>query len=288
MLMLNIVIAFIVLVIATVTDLKKREVPDYISYGLIFVSLTSTLLYSIIYSDYNVLVQSLLGFIIGLIIAFSMFYLGQWGGGDSKLIMGLGAVFGFNVFPLFGETNYWLLILLANIILLGAIYGMVWSIFLAIRNRKLFMKKTAELMNKKTILWMRRIILALVIVLLAVTWFLVPGEYKMLIIGFIAMFYVVFYIWLFVKIIEESCMVKSIPVPKLTEGDWIYENVYNNKTLITGPKDLGVSKKQIVTLMGLYKKKKILSVKIKEGIPFIPAFLLAFIATMILYYVGIF
>jgi len=98
MLLIAIIIAFVALVISTITDIKKREVPDYISYGLTFIALGISVIYSIVYLDYTYISQSIMGFIVGLIIAYAMFYMGQWGGGDSKLIMGLGAVLGFNFF----------------------------------------------------------------------------------------------------------------------------------------------------------------------------------------------
>ncbi|GIU69536.1 MAG: hypothetical protein KatS3mg002_0772 [Candidatus Woesearchaeota archaeon] len=57
----------------------------------------------------------------------------------------------------------------------------------------------------------------------------------------------------------------------------------SERKYITGPKDLGISKEQIELL----KKSKIKKVLVKEGIPFIPAFLIAFILTMIMYYLKI-
>ena len=140
MIWISIIIALIVLIIGSITDIKKREVHDFVSYGLIFAAFGAALLYSIIYWDYTVLAQTAMGFIIGVIIAYGMFYLGQWGGGDSKLIMGLGAVLGFNVFAIFGAKDYWLLIMLVNIVFVGAIYGLIWSIYLAIKHKKAFMK----------------------------------------------------------------------------------------------------------------------------------------------------
>jgi len=287
MLWIAIIIAFIALCIASITDIQKREVPDYISYGLMFVAGVISLLYSIINHDYAYLAQSLLGFIVGLIIAYAMFYLGQWGGGDSKLIMGLGAIIGFNIFPIFGADNFWLLIFVANIVLFGAVYGLVWSIALAIKNRKVFMKSLVAWSHKKQILYTRRLVMILTLLLLLIALLFIPIEYKLMMLSFIAMFYIIFYVWLFVKVIEESCMVKDIPISKLTEGDWIYKDVYIGKKRITGPKDLGVSREQIELLKKYFKKGKTKTVTIKEGIPFIPAFLIAFVATVLIWYLGV-
>jgi prepilin signal peptidase PulO-like enzyme (type II secretory pathway) len=44
---------------------------------------------------------------------------------------------------------------------------------------------------------------------------------------------------------------------------------------------LGIEKKQIEQLIRLKKKGKIDTIRIKEGIPFVPGFLLAFIAALV-------
>jgi len=291
MILIAIILTFVALLISTITDLKKREVPDYISYGLIFIAFAIAVIYSIINWEYIYLAQSVMGLIVGIIIAYTMFYLGQWGGGDSKLIMGIGAIMGFNIFNLFninifGENNFWLLIMLANIIFFGAAYGLAWSIVLAIKNRKVFIKSLDSWIHKREILMARRIIMAAVIIILIILFTIVPQEYRILLLSFTAILYITFYVWIFVKIIEETCMIKDIPVGRLTEGDWIYKEVRVGKKYITGPKDLGVSREQITELKRYCAKGKIKTVTIKEGIPFIPAFLLAFVATVIIYYIS--
>ena len=90
-----------------------------------------------------------------------------------------------------------------------------------------------------------------------------------------------FYMWLFVKAIEKVAMLKYVTPDKLTEGDWIAQEVKYKGKVITGPKDLGIEKKQIKKLVSLYKKKKLKKILIKEGIPFVPSFLIAFIITII-------
>ncbi|HYD03710.1 MAG TPA: A24 family peptidase [Alphaproteobacteria bacterium] len=287
MILIAFIIAFIALVIASITDLKKREVPDYISYGLMFTAFAISIIYSVVNYEYTYFAQALMGFVIGLIIAYSMFYLGQWGGGDSKLIMGLGAILGFNVFRMFGEYNFTLLILLANIILFGALYGLAWSIFLAIKKRKIFAKSLKIWLAKKEIIISRRIVLGLITIMFILTVTIMPQEYLIPLLSFIILFYFIFYVWLFVKVIEESCMIKDVLVKDLTEGDWIYKDVIIKGKKIVGPKDLGISREQIETLKKYSSKKMIKTVTIKEGIPFVPAFLIAFIATMIVHYTGI-
>ena len=286
MLWISALVAFIALLIGSITDFQKREVHDYVSYSLIFAGFGISIIYSILTGTFYIL-QTVMGFGIGVGLAYAMFYLGQWGGGDSKLLMGLGAVFGFNIFniySIFGEKNLLFMLFLINVIIAGAVYGLLFSVYLAIKHRKQFIKNIKVWADKKEIKLARIILLTFTVVSALIIIFLIPQEYKLVFLSIVALLFFIFYIWLFVKIIEESCMIKSIPVSKLTEGDWIYEDVYIGKKYITGPKDLGISKKQINLLKN---NKKIKTVLIKEGIPFIPAFLIAFILTIVMYYLRI-
>jgi Flp pilus assembly protein protease CpaA len=288
MLLIAIIIATIILILASITDLQKREVPDYLSYGLMFIAFAISITYTVIYHEYSYLMNSIMGFTVGVSMAYLMFYLGQWGGGDSKLLMGLGAIIGFNVFKIFGNNNFWLILLMLNIIFIGAAYGLIWSITLAIIKRKIFVKNLKLWLNKREIIITKRILLGVIVILTSLIILVVPKEYKLIMLLFVVILYLLFYLWLFVKVIEETCMIKEIPIVKLTEGDWIYKNIYINKKLITGPKDLGISREQIILLKKYASHGKIKTITIKEGIPFIPAFLFAFIATIIIYYLKIF
>ena len=53
------------------------------------------------------------------------------------------------------------------------------------------------------------------------------------------------YLFLFIKTVEAAAMLKLIPPEELTEGDWIANNVNYKGKYITGPEDLGISKKKI-------------------------------------------
>jgi len=137
MFLLTNVTAFISLIIASITDIKTREVPDWLNYGLIVFGLGSRLIYSIVLSDFSFFSYGLAGFFVFFIIANLMFYSAQWGGGDSKLLMGLGAVIGLNFN--FSEIPF-ILIFWINIIVVGSVYGLFWSFVVAFKNRKNFLK----------------------------------------------------------------------------------------------------------------------------------------------------
>ena len=81
----------------------------------------------------------------------------------------------------------------------------------------------------------------------------------------------------FVKSVEKSCMYEKISTSKLTEGDWIAEDIYKNKKLFLSKNNIGVTKEQINFIKKI--KKEIL---VKNGLPFVPSFLIAVIISLIL------
>jgi hypothetical protein len=205
-----------------------------------------------------------------------MYRLGQWGGGDSKMIMGLGALIGLEL-----NINNFLLGFFINIMLVGSIYGIIWSTILAIKNKKEFSKTLKKILaNKK--LKKTRIYLLVISLIFAILLSLtknpaviIPTIVLVLLINF------TYYLWAFVKAVEKVCMYKYVTPDKLTEGDWIVKEIKINKEYICGPKDLGIEESQIKRLIKLWKKEKIKKILIKDGMPFVPSFLIAFIVTMI-------
>ncbi|MEK6938658.1 MAG: prepilin peptidase, partial [Nanoarchaeota archaeon] len=84
-----IVVTLFALIIASYCDLKWREVPDWISYGLIFAALGIRAIFSLS-SGWEIFISGALGFGVFLGLSCLLYYSYQWGGGDSKLLMGMG------------------------------------------------------------------------------------------------------------------------------------------------------------------------------------------------------
>jgi len=78
------------IVVATVCDLRSREIPDSISIGLLGIGLVGALTGLSGLSG----IEAILGLLLGLLVTIPWFYLGGIGGGDVKLIAGLGSIFG--------------------------------------------------------------------------------------------------------------------------------------------------------------------------------------------------
>ncbi len=266
------IIALSWLVYASIQDLKTREVPDWLSYSLIIIALVAAILKSILLKNPFILV-SLFSFFLFLALGSLLYYTKQFGGGDVKLLAGLGALI-----PVYPELllKYFnpnldlpfFLILIINIILFGALYSLVYGIYLIIKNKNKIKLKNYKI-NK---------IYFIISLALVILQFLFNDILIKLFIIFLALISLITpYLLLFVKIIEKNILIKKIPLAKLTEGDWIVNNIYHKGKLIYNKNSPGITNAQIL----LFKKLKFKYVTIKEGLPFIPSFLLALIASLI-------
>ncbi len=268
------VILLIGILIATYRDIKIREVPDTVSYGLIIIGLLGGLCIAIVEKDVMIFIQHLAGFGIGALIGTIMYYTRQWGGGDAKLMMGVGAIVGFWL------NNYILIAFFFLLIICGAIYGVIVTAWLAlITHRKKFIPTFTSIIRKPKVHTTRIMLVIIGIIFIGISFF-VSFEFKILI-GFLLLaMYLLTYAWIFSKAAEESIFIKEYKVSKLTEGDWLAEDIKSGKKVLVSKETPGITKEQIALL----KKKGIKTVMVKEGIPFVPAFLFAYILLLILQY----
>jgi prepilin signal peptidase PulO-like enzyme (type II secretory pathway) len=79
------------------------------------------------------------------------------------------------------------------------------------------------------------------------------------------------YLYLYVKSVDESSMVRKVKTSKLTVGDWLYKDVKVGKKLIKANWD-GLLEEDIKLLR---KNKK--EVLVRYGIQFAPVFLISYL-----------
>ena len=79
---------FIAFTLASIEDLRKREVYDYINFSLAFFILIVGVLHSLILGSFDPIKYVGFGMIIGFAFGAFLFYLGIWGGGDAKFLLG--------------------------------------------------------------------------------------------------------------------------------------------------------------------------------------------------------
>ncbi len=263
---------FLALIILSVLDVKNREVPDWLNYGLIFAALGIRLICSFLHSDWLFFVYGILGLAIFTAFSYLFYYLGQWGGGDAKTFMAIGAVIGIN----WNDFSFPLVFLLCAVFA-GAIYGLVYSIVIALKRKKLFAPAFKKMNSKfrlsKINAWTAVICFCLVLLLMILNYQI----FAVFVFGISLFFIFSVNVWVFIKTAEESCMMKLVEPEKLTEGDWLVDNVKCRGKIIVKKSNIGLEMKDIKKLIELRKKHKLNKVLVKEGIPFEPAFLMGFV-----------
>ncbi|MBN2453990.1 prepilin peptidase [Candidatus Woesearchaeota archaeon] len=280
MFLITTIAALAALLAASWSDIRTREVPDWLNYSLIAVGLANGFIASILFKTWTFAAFSLAGLLIFVGLAYLMFYAGQWGGGDSKLIMGLGALFGFEFslqYP-FVDSSGFLIAFWLNTLLAGVTYAVIWSIVLALRNTDKVKAKFFEEMRKLRM--SRNTVIVITIALVLLSLFTDDKGIRMALFMLAVLGFVSFYLLVLVRSVERSCMFKLRAPSQLTEGDWIAKEVRVSGNYICGPKDLGISKKQIARLVMLARRGKVSKILIKEGIPFVPSFLAGFLMTL--------
>jgi len=279
-------IALLGIILGSFTDIRTREVPDWINYSLVVSGLGLRLIYSFVFNEASYIIDGITGFLLFFGIACLMFYTGQWGGGDSKMLMGVGALLGLPVsLPLSQMISNWtnepplLLLFLLYSLVFGAVYGLIWSLGLAVINRKAFSKEFRLISTSyNKMKWI--LIISLVILFFVTQAYVESSALSVIIYGMSIIFVIMLYLLIFIKAIEKTCMIRSVDPKNLTVGDWIVEDIKYKGEIIAAKKDLGLQQKQIDKLIKLKNKGIIKKVIIKIGIPFVPSFLISMIITI--------
>jgi len=267
------VLGAVYLALASAQDIKKREVANWLSFSLIIFGIFYRISYSLWSEDLNFLIQGLMGTAIFVGLGFAMYYGRFFAGGDAKLIMALGAI--IFVFGTFAENLISAITFLAFILIAGAVYGSVFSLVLAIKSRENFKREFFKLTKAK---WkIIQISWFFAIVSLALAWFLKEEILFLLPL----MIFVVPWVYIYAKAVDEGCMIFPTDVNRLVEGDWLYKDVKISSGKIIKQNWEGLSSEEI----GQLKKSSVKSVLIRQGIPFVPPI---FIAYLVWVYIVIF
>lgn len=263
-------VAFLLLGAASYSDIRTREVPDWVNFSGIIAGLGIRAVWSIQRNDWGVLGWGALGFIVFLAMSVVMYYSRQWGGGDSKLLMAMGALLGLEFAKSGAGFGFLIWAVFA-----GALYGMAWSIVLAVLNWKAFSSRFLAI--RRSVSWANIPVLAVFIFGFVLAIATDDNLLRVLMLMIALIVPVLFYTAIGVKAVEKCCMYRTILPSQLTEGDWVAGIVKVKGKYICGPKDLGITKAQI----RLLKKLRVKSVLVRDGIPFVPSFLLAFILLLV-------
>jgi hypothetical protein len=238
-------------------DLKRREVDNWLNLFLMIGGIVFVFFGAILSRDFDVIFH----FGVLLVVMFgvmNLFYYGRvFAGGDAKLLVAMTAFF-------IGASFYGSLvsigIFLFFLMLSGSVYGLIYSGFLYYRN---FNKVNLE---------MGRIVRSFGI------WHLAFGSVILIVLGFVnfvfllsgILMFLFLGLYVFSKGLENVSMIREVLGSELREGDWLVDDVGVGEKVVRADWD-GLSLEDI----DLLKRKK--RVLIKEGLPFVPAFLIAFL-----------
>ncbi|MEK6917543.1 MAG: A24 family peptidase [Nanoarchaeota archaeon] len=266
-----VLLALVWIIFASVQDLRKREVANWLNFSLIIFALGFRFFYSLFSGNFNFFAQGIFGLIIFFVIGNVLYYSKMFAGGDAKMMIALGTILGFSGNFFINLKIYFLFLFL--FLFGGAVYGISATLYLSFKYRKNFkkdfVKKIKE--NKRLIF----AIMAFGIIFIGVGFFQTP----LLIFGILIFILPVFYVY--VKTVDSACMVREIETHDLGEGEWLYKPLKVGNRIIK-PTWEGLSKEEVNLI-----KKKYKFIKIKVGIAFLPVFLIAFLALWYLWETGL-
>jgi len=252
---------FIGIIVAVFQDLKRREVDNWLNLFLLVVSFSFVFFRAIFEKDSSVIFHA--GFVlVFLFVLMNVFYYGRvFAGGDAKLLFAMSVFF---VGVSFNESLVNVGIFVAFLMVAGSIYGLSYSLVLYVKD---FEKVNGEICRFAKGLSIWYLMVGCFVFLLGfVYWvFFVLGVFVLLSLG----------LYIFAKGLEGVSMIRVVSGKDLREGDWLVDDVKVGKKIIKADWD-GLSSENIKLLIN---RKNI---KIKEGLPFVPAFLIAFLGYVFL------
>ncbi len=249
------------LVFAVVQDLRTREISNWLNFSLLTIGLSYRGFYALLFDKPSFFFFGLAGagFFIGL--SYLLYYGKAFAGGDAKLLMSLGAVLPFEKIEDFMILGLGFVFLL---FLVGALYSLIYTFALVGKNSGNFIKEFTREFRKK--LWFAAICWGF-----AFIFFISVGVFNLPKFYFIGIAFMVLpFLYIYARAFEKACMIRLVSPDNLGEGDWLERDVRVGNKMVKKTVH-GLSLEEIAFLRKARKK-----VWIKEGIPFSPAFILAF------------
>jgi len=239
------------LIIASYTDIKRREVDNWLTLLLIFASWGFVFLLF----KKDIIVFAMLSFIILFFIMNLLYYGRIFGGGDAQLLFAMFAVFiGVSAWETLWNVGFFVILALIT----GSLWGIFYSGVLFIKN---FKKSKAEFKKQ----WSK----GFNYMILAGICFFVLSYVEILFLAPAIIFFIFPVLIVFAKAVDKCCMIKELNGKELREGDWLLHDETTRGGGVRADWE-GLQEKDLKLLR---KKKKVI---IKDGVPFVPGFLIAF------------
>ena len=247
------------LIIAVVQDVKRREVDNWLNLLLLVSGIAFIVFYSVFINNSGMILQ--LGFflLIMFFVSNALYYGRFFAGGDAKLLFAMSALF---IAGSFYNTLINLGIFLLFLFIAGSIYGLCCVCYFVIFNFRKIEHRIKKEMNHVYFKYAFLLGVFLFLLGFAEHVFFIPGVSLMLFP----------FLFIFARAIEHSVMIKSISVRNLREGDWLAQNIKVKGRVIKSSWE-GLTNEDIRLIQRVHKVK----IKIKDGIAFVPAFLISFL-----------
>lgn len=265
-----IILALVWMTFAVIQDLRTREVSNWLNFSLIVFAIGFRFFYSLFSSplDFSFFYSGLIGLGIFFVLGNLFYYSRVFGGGDAKLLISLGAILPLN---LSFQENIWTFTeFLLIFLFVGSVYGLCWSVYLAVKNSKKFKKEFLILIKENKLIVIGSSLVGLLICFFG---FL---DIIFMLLGIFIIF--ISYLYFFAKSIDSCCMTIEVSSKKLREGDLLFKDLKFGKKIIKADWE-GVSLKDIKFISKHFK-----NVKIKQGIPFVPVFFISFLILVYLFF----
>lgn len=276
--LLSHVLAFSVLFIAAISDLKTTEVPDILpaigvlggiilhaaaSYraGVNWALLTDTAMMLNTPLTWFQTLGDPLAWSIAIGVAFSvygwsLYFLGMWGGADAfaMSVLGFAAPYSLSGMGVMHGLN-----LFVNIMLVGFVYTLLYAFYKSLKNKEVLTDTWTDIKDQE-------LRISVEVILAAAVSFI--GSYTGVYNGLTYFIFLVFLIFLyrFLKNIQHGLMTREVSVSDLEGGEVLARDEEN------GGKVVGITEEDIQSF-------ETETVTVREGIRFIPVFPVALLIT---------
>jgi hypothetical protein len=274
---LTIATATIFLLLDSIIDLKTGEIPEKLTLGLAGITILVSAGHSILTLNPSIIATTAGIGALYYITGYILFKLGQWGGGDVKMLTGIGCVLGY-----LNTLNYsWINSTLTpyyinyfiDMAILATPYAFTYTLILGLLKPTVFRKYWRELKTMKVTLLLIISIIPSGIAL----------HFNLKFLGIVYTLLPAFTLAaVYMKVVEKELLCKKIDVRELRVGDIIDKDIYDEGEKIASKKNIeGVDEEQLKKINELAADGRIPEeITIKWGVKFAPILFLSFPATV--------
>lgn len=210
--------------LAGLYDLKTTEIPDWISLGMVATGLLINLSWSVVQWNPTYIFQSAAVGSVFFTFGLVMYMAGQWGGGDAKVLTGIGTL--VPSLPAFSSAELlfpFSATLLVNVFVIGAVYMIVYAVVFSLTKKGILADFKERTVSNKG----RIALISLLPLAPAFIYYVQVGLdiYLSYLLVLIPTFALLLLLMRFLKAVEDTGFEKEIAAGKLEPGDMLADEV---------------------------------------------------------------